>query len=313
MKGETISGRYHYTYEEKPSVYRLVNKVNNSVYVGSTIKPDKRLAEHRTSALSDRTQAASAELKEAFKEYGWDNFEFEILENVSEITSNGKTNNLLADRENHWLDWHIAHGYTVYNTGRAKPLPLWTAERRLAISKASMGTRQSIETKKMRGNKIIAINPYTKEAITADSGKQLGDYFVFTNRNNGQAAGKDIIKNKLTKHQLLFGEWYLFYLDKNKMKEELSRKGSTLMYTKTEIYYSILQFLYDNDPEEYSRVYNIHDTSYDNITSQFEQRDGHIVIHSRKRGYTPEFNPTSGIKEKYGFSFNKKDKNFNMN
>lgn len=29
--------------------------------------------------------------------------------------------------------------------------------------------------------------------------------------------------------------------------------------------------------------------------------------------YTSEFNPTSGIKEKYGFSFNKKDKNFNMN
>ena len=85
------------------------------------------------------------------------------------------------------------------------------------------------------------------------------------------------------------------------------------MYAKTEIYYSILQFLYDNDPEDYGKMYNIHDTSYDNLTNHFVQRDGHIVIHSRKRGYTSEFNPTSGIKEKYGYSFNKRDKNFNMN
>lgn len=308
MKGETISGRYHYRYDRDPSVYKITNLINGKVYIGSTFYPEKRYAEHRLSAHSHNKSSVTVQaLSDAFHTYGWENFKFEIIERVPEVSTNGRWADILASRENYWIRHYISEKIPVYNAGYAVPIRIMNDHERMQLSQLMTGRTQSIETKQKRGNRVIAINIYTDEAVTADSAKQLGDYFVLSGQNNGQAAGKDIMKNKLKRHQLLFGEWYLFYLDKDKMKEELDHRGETLMYTKTEVYYSILEYLYLHDESEYSEKYNIHDTSYRNQDRQIEIRDNHYVIHSRNRGLTAEYNPAETMKGKYGFTLNRKD------
>lgn len=71
-------------------VYRATNKVNGLKYIGSTIQPlPCRMAEHANSPLSA--------LADAFNEYGFDSFVWEVVE----ICSNQEE---MADREIFWIN-----------------------------------------------------------------------------------------------------------------------------------------------------------------------------------------------------------------
>lgn len=317
MKGETISGRYHYQYEYRPCVYKIENSVNGKVYIGSTKYPDQRILQHKRLGATwnlrnqdERSLPVTCLYKEMY-EYGLDKFTFEILEEVPEISSRPEYgyNDILTDCEDRWLTFYIDQlgVSSVYNKSlRAYRTKELADEHRRAISEAAMGRRQSNDTKKNRGTRVIAINVYTNEAIIADTGKQLGDYFVFSGRNNGQAAGKDIIKNKLTKHQLLFGEWFLFYCDSEKMQREYDKIDNKGSYTKGNIYYETLRYLMNTPEEEWRSKYNIHDTSYDTLLTDLETRDGCYIIHSRNsRAQANNYNPTSSMLEKYGKTITK--------
>jgi len=318
MKGETISGRYHYHYERRPCVYKIENSVNGKVYIGSTKYPDQRVLQHKRlgETWNHRKQQddrflPSTSLYQEIYEYGWDKFTFEIVEDVPIISTMPEYgyNDILTDCEDRWLTFYIDQlGVSnVYNkTLRAYRTKELSDEHRRAISEAAMGRRQSNDTKRNRGTRVIAINVYTNEAIIADTGKQLGDYFISSGRNNGQASGKDIIKNKLKRHQLLFGEWFLYYCDPEKREREYGKIDNKESYTKGILYYEILKYLMDTPEEEWSTKYNIHNTSYDTLLSELETRDGCYITHSRNsRCQSNNYNPTSSMLEKYGKTISK--------
>lgn len=173
-------------------------------------------------------------------------------------------------------------------------------EHRDKLAKASTGRTQSNETKKARGDTVVAVNIFTRTIIIADTGKQLGDYFVGAGLNNFQACNKDIIKNKLKHHQLLFGEWFLYYYNKDKMKDQYDRMYEHGSYVKGQIYYSLLKYLIDTDYADWSMKFRIINTSYDSATSDLEVRNNRVVIHSRRRGASSDYNPTQDIIDKYG-------------
>ena len=61
-------------------IYLLRNKITNGIYVGQTNNPKRRCYEHHSKSKKHPNE--QPKLFKAINEYGWENFEMEILEEV---------------------------------------------------------------------------------------------------------------------------------------------------------------------------------------------------------------------------------------
>ena len=61
----------------KKAIYKLTNKINNKIYIGQSIHPEKRLREHENRA---KNKLDNYPIHNAIAKYGIDNFDFEIIE-----------------------------------------------------------------------------------------------------------------------------------------------------------------------------------------------------------------------------------------
>lgn len=90
---------------EKSGIYQIKNKVNSKSYIGSSIRLSKRWRRHLTDLKCNVHHSLA--LQRAFHKYGYDNFEFIILENCEE--------NKLLEREQHYLN-SIKPEYNICKT-----------------------------------------------------------------------------------------------------------------------------------------------------------------------------------------------------
>lgn len=79
----------------KSSIYKIRNKINGKLYIGSAVKISLRWARHRCDLNLNRHQ--NRLLQRAWNKYGVDAFIFEIIEVVEPAK--------LIEREQFWLDW----------------------------------------------------------------------------------------------------------------------------------------------------------------------------------------------------------------
>lgn len=86
----------------KGIIYKYTNKINGKSYIGQTNRPRQRVNEHRCHSLSPNKKVA---FYNAVKKYGWDNFTYEILEELEAEDSAG-LNNLLNIREIFWIEFY---------------------------------------------------------------------------------------------------------------------------------------------------------------------------------------------------------------
>lgn len=61
------------------TVYKITNLVNNKSYIGSSIRVEKRWAQHKNAAFNPNHPQYNSHLYNAFRKYGLNNFKFEIL------------------------------------------------------------------------------------------------------------------------------------------------------------------------------------------------------------------------------------------
>jgi group I intron endonuclease len=91
-------------------IYKIVNKVNGLVYIGSSKSIESRFWGHKTSLR--RKEHHSTHLQYAWLKYGEENFNFEILEDIQ-----NPTKELLESREQYWIDYYNSadkkFGYNV--------------------------------------------------------------------------------------------------------------------------------------------------------------------------------------------------------
>lgn len=109
-------------------VYKITNLANGKVYIGSSVNCELRWQQHTNDILCSRHH--SKHMMSAWKKYGKDNFQFEIIE-----TADGRE--MLLEREQYWLD--ILKPFIPmngYNTCRKADSPLGT--------KHSAATRKKI-------------------------------------------------------------------------------------------------------------------------------------------------------------------------
>ena len=120
----------------KSCIYQILNLVNGKFYIGHSQNYDTRWWEHERRLRKNRHD--NIHLQRAWNKYGSENFEFILIELVSE-------ENLLI-REQFWIDWLGACdnelGYNINPDALRPPSPIGrihSAETRLKISKATTG------------------------------------------------------------------------------------------------------------------------------------------------------------------------------
>ena len=61
------------------TVYKITNKINNKIYIGSSTRVNKRWRDHINAAFNENDSQYDYPLYRAFRKYGIENFSFEIL------------------------------------------------------------------------------------------------------------------------------------------------------------------------------------------------------------------------------------------
>lgn len=88
-------------------IYKITNKINGNAYIGLSINIEKRWKSHIERSQNEHDKEYDKVLYHAFRKYGVDNFQFEILEECKPEE--------LKDREIYWIQYYntFKHGYNA--------------------------------------------------------------------------------------------------------------------------------------------------------------------------------------------------------
>jgi len=87
----------------KMGIYKIVNTINNKIYIGSTKRMSARKAEHRYRYKNHKGNSA---IRSAVLKYGEDNFRFEVVEELifGSFATIEYIDELLSSREQFYVD-----------------------------------------------------------------------------------------------------------------------------------------------------------------------------------------------------------------
>jgi group I intron endonuclease len=138
-------------------IYQIKNLINEKIYIGSTNYLYGRFKQHYNDLLDNHH--ANKYLQNSWNKYNEDNFEFSILE---EITNE----DLLIEREQFWMDklksYNISYGYNI-----------------LPKAGRTIGVKRSDETKKrLSDSKIGDKNPMYQKEVSIETRRRLSKSLI---------------------------------------------------------------------------------------------------------------------------------------
>ena len=146
----------------KAAIYKIMNRLNNHIYVGSSVSLKKRWWDHRNSLRKGSHH--SIPLQRAWNKYGESSFEFLIIEFVDREK--------LVLQEQHYLDT-LNPEYNVCKIAYSKHGTRQSDETKAKISKAMSGEKhplygkhRSEETKEKIRNSSKGQIPWNKSVKT---------------------------------------------------------------------------------------------------------------------------------------------------
>lgn len=92
----------------KVYIYSYINKINGHRYIGKTNNIERRKREHKSQAFNSKSEYYKALWPSKIREYGYDNFDFEILEVTDEKN--------WVEREQYWISFYDTYHGVGYNT-----------------------------------------------------------------------------------------------------------------------------------------------------------------------------------------------------
>lgn len=123
-------------------IYKIINKINQKIYIGSSKNIRKRWKAHRN--LLNKEKHYNEYLLSAYKKYGKENFIWEVIEFVN-------VNNL-QEREQYWINFYGSSdrtkGYNLCPAAYSNLGLKHTDESRLNMSLAHLGYKHTIESRK---------------------------------------------------------------------------------------------------------------------------------------------------------------------
>lgn len=138
----------------KAGIYKILNKINNKIYIGSAVNLIKRWAKHKRYAKGNYHHSIT--FQRAWDKYGEDAFEFIVLEIVEDTAR-------LAEREQIWLDWLKPYdpeiGYNICRIGKSHVGLKRSDQARENMRNGQLGKERSVEH---RFNISEAVRKYEK-------------------------------------------------------------------------------------------------------------------------------------------------------
>lgn len=120
-------------------IYKFQNKINGLVYIGQSINIEKRKAQHYSSAKSPSNSSYNSKFHSALREFGKENFSFEILEQFS---PSDYSKEKLNEREAFWINYYNSYekGYNSTKGGDGADSEIFKGENngRALLSKADV-------------------------------------------------------------------------------------------------------------------------------------------------------------------------------
>jgi len=177
-------------------IYKITNKINGLIYIGQTTDMKRRLKEYKNGSKKLNKHRNYMIMQEMYK-YGFDNFEFEIIEyNIPLL--------LLNSREIFWIDKLQSRnsliGYNSKTGGKGGEL---TEISKHKMAESSKNFKHTDEEKLKRSISIITINIDTLQICKYQSAKVFADIFN-TNRS--------VITSAIRKGKNIYNH-YIFYDD----------------------------------------------------------------------------------------------------
>jgi group I intron endonuclease len=195
-------------------IYFILNKINNRIYVGKTIYPERRFIAHCRSKQY---------IGHAIRKYKRENFEFYI---ITDTLSKEESSDIEIFYIKHWKTTQKEFGYNISSGGEGgNPLEGANEERKKIksekIRKANLGKKDSRETRKKKSlvhsgeNNSMFGKKHTEESKRKNSQSQLGEKhwrsvkftndekeIIIENKNNGVSGRKiaEILNFKFNKN-----------------------------------------------------------------------------------------------------------------
>ena len=85
-------------------IYKITNNITNKIYIGQSGRIEGRLNNHKRQAFDVNHKQYNWELYEDIRNYGEENFTFEIVETID-----------ITDIEEKWIQKYVKEGYDMYN------------------------------------------------------------------------------------------------------------------------------------------------------------------------------------------------------
>ena len=100
-------------------IYKYTNKINGNVYIGQSIDIQQRQYNHKYSAFNESTKDYNSQFHQAIRKYGIDNFDFEI---VAEVTKEEYSRAFLNELERFFIKYYDSYhnGYNATEGGDDK-------------------------------------------------------------------------------------------------------------------------------------------------------------------------------------------------
>ena len=193
------------------AIYGIVNKINGNKYVGSSVNFYKRKKRHIWELSGNFHH--SDYLQKAWNKYGEDNFEFIILEKVSDKTK-------LVEREQWWID----NSNSKYNICKIAGSTLGKAcsietRRKISIKAIGRETDKTIASRKMRRKPVDQYDLYGSFIKHWPSSHDAGE---FLGKNH-----KGIIDAASGKNNMAFGFRWAYF---GEILRPVKRKNQKFIY-----------------------------------------------------------------------------------
>lgn len=159
-------------FKQIPGIYKIVNKINNKIYIGSSINVSVRITAHKN--CLKRGNHANNYLQNSYNKYGENNFEFTLIEYCLEHD--------LLNKEGYYINLYNSSnsifGYNIgsFETGRKR----LSEETKKKIGDAHKGkpknypkTEKQIEIARLLGKKAKSDKTRKKMSVARTGIKRL--------------------------------------------------------------------------------------------------------------------------------------------
>lgn len=116
-------------------IYKFTNKITGKIYIGQTNNIEKRKRGHKSESFNQKANGYSLPFHTAIRKYGWENFDFEILEEIPDEFGR----EYLNEREIFFISYYKSlvseNGYNLTKGGEGCNKGPLTFEEQVRLSK----------------------------------------------------------------------------------------------------------------------------------------------------------------------------------